>query len=335
MGKPKMYVAVGIVASGKSTYAEEMKENDNNLVIVSSDSIREEILGDVNDQTKNNEVFEEVYKRVNKALNDGNDVYLDATNINRKRRIHILSQEIKVDCEKIALYFPSTISQSVVYNMNRERKVPTDVIRKMFKTLHVPTVREGFDEVRFIKNSVRDMDNKIFDKSYDNDYDFSKVIDDYSTFWYFAIQKFQHLGHIYELPHDSTYHSFSVSRHTYHVCKYIHDYYKGDRMEEMMLAGLFHDSGKAMCKTFINHKGETTRYASFLQHENVSTQLAIDELLYRGYDEEKLKFIVDLVQFHMMAHDESVKVAKRLRNLLTEEQLDHLSFLHIADTHSK
>ena len=54
--------------------------------VISSDSIREEILGDVNDQTQNDLVFKEVHNRIRKALLNHYHVIVDATNINIKSR---------------------------------------------------------------------------------------------------------------------------------------------------------------------------------------------------------------------------------------------------------
>ena len=58
----KFIMLVGLPASGKSTYAERLKEKGYH--IHSSDKIREELTGDVNSQDKNIDVFAELHKRV-------------------------------------------------------------------------------------------------------------------------------------------------------------------------------------------------------------------------------------------------------------------------------
>ncbi len=63
MSRPKLIVMCGLSASGKSTIAKEL-EIKHNACIVSSDSIREEICGDVADQSKNEEVFKIFHKRI-------------------------------------------------------------------------------------------------------------------------------------------------------------------------------------------------------------------------------------------------------------------------------
>ena len=62
----KFYMMIGLPASGKSTIAKEISESED-AVIVSSDEIRRE-MGDVNDQSKNTEVFEEVERRLKQNI---------------------------------------------------------------------------------------------------------------------------------------------------------------------------------------------------------------------------------------------------------------------------
>ena len=81
------YMLIGLPASGKSTYIKEHFDDD---IVFSSDKIREECFGDVNDQTHNNEVFKKLVKRVKANLRNKKDAVYDATNINYKRRMHLL-----------------------------------------------------------------------------------------------------------------------------------------------------------------------------------------------------------------------------------------------------
>ena len=59
-----LIMLVGVSGSGKSTLAKMLKEGNDNIVIVSSDAVRAELLGDENDQSRNGEVFNEVHKRI-------------------------------------------------------------------------------------------------------------------------------------------------------------------------------------------------------------------------------------------------------------------------------
>lgn len=62
----KFYMMIGLPASGKSTIAKEISESED-AVIVSSDEIRRE-WGNINDQSQNAKVFEEVEKRLKQNI---------------------------------------------------------------------------------------------------------------------------------------------------------------------------------------------------------------------------------------------------------------------------
>ena len=86
----RLVLMIGIAGSGKSTVAKMLKETYDRVdaqqsIIVSSDTIRAEILGSENDQTANDKVFVEVRKRINNNLSK-RTVIVDATNINIKNR---------------------------------------------------------------------------------------------------------------------------------------------------------------------------------------------------------------------------------------------------------
>jgi predicted kinase len=324
-----LIVLTGLPASGKSTLAEQLKEFYN-AIVLSSDEIRKELLNDINDQSKNTDVFEEMNKRTREYIQQGKNVIYDATNINPKRRIHLIKNEIKAD--KNIAYFLNTPMYRCTYNdSNRDRKVGYEVIDKMYRNLHIPTIGEGWDEVHFVNENFKMeeeyrslMEKCLLNETHDHESLFeelNRINPDFTD--------------IYNLPQDSTYHSFSVSRHTYYVYKYIMDNYHGARKLEMLYAAVFHDLGKEHCKSFYNYKGEEKRHANFLNHENVSAQKACDWLTELGYEAESVKYVVDLIQFHMTPMNMSEKQEKKLRGLLTNEQYDDLMFLHEADLQAK
>lgn len=84
-----LYITVGPPGSGKSTW---VKRNYSLLPVISSDAIRLELCGDVNDQSKNVEVFDLAHQRIEDYLKRGKKVVFDATNLSfteRKRAIDI------------------------------------------------------------------------------------------------------------------------------------------------------------------------------------------------------------------------------------------------------
>ncbi len=91
MNVPILHMMVGLPASGKSRFAKEMTDCFGG-VIYSSDKIREELSGNINNQDINNEVFNILHKRVKENLQKGINIFYDATNINYKRRMSFLKE---------------------------------------------------------------------------------------------------------------------------------------------------------------------------------------------------------------------------------------------------
>lgn len=325
----KLHVLIGLPAVGKSTKAKEMAKQLN-VVVLSSDSLREELLEDINDQSQNDMIFKELHSRINKLLSDGHDVIYDATNLNRKRRIHLIKNEIKAE-EYYAYYFNSLFGECLHNDSQRERKVGFDVLNRMYTSAQIPTINEGWNGVKFIHPELK------LDKCYRERFEY--LLSDESPNHEDLIEETMKIidsfEDVYDIPHDSKYHSFSISRHIFYVYEFVMKNYKGRGKKEMLIASLFHDLGKGWCKSFINYKGEEKRYASYIGHEFVSAQLACYWLSILGYEDDFIKYVVDLVQFHMMPMDMSVKQERKLRELLSVEQYEDLMFLHSADLNAK
>ncbi|WP_175538966.1 AAA family ATPase, partial [Mycobacterium tuberculosis] len=111
--------------------------------ILSSDQLREEMFGDVNNQNNNGKVFEELHRRARELLEAGEKVIIDATNTN-----------------------PMAVAS--LQNENRERKVPEFVIDRMYKNLHVPTFSEGWDDVVLVQNDKAKWMDSIRRRKYEH-----------------------------------------------------------------------------------------------------------------------------------------------------------------------
>ena len=134
-----LYTMVGLPASGKSTYTEAHKE----CVVVSTDAIREELLGSAENQERGAEVFAEAHRRVAQALAEGHDVIIDATNVTRKARKQWTAHKAR----HVAVYVATDKEECKRRNAQRQRHVPTDVIDRMSQRLTIPTEDEGFEEI--------------------------------------------------------------------------------------------------------------------------------------------------------------------------------------------
>lgn len=288
----KLFMLVGLPASGKSTCAEILTKTEGAL-IVSSDAIREELLGNVNDQTKNEEIFKEVENRILYGLKNNNVIY-DATNINYKRRMEFLLK-IK-NAKKIAILIATSYEECLERNSKRKRKVPEDVIKRMYYNLDVPQTYEGFDEIRIYFNT---------DKYY-------SILD--------LLKKLS------KIPQDNPHHTLTIGKHCRKTAILLND--------DMSIVGLLHDIGKAETKTFINAKGEETRIAHYYNHENVSAYMSLFYTDRRNT--EKQLEIANLIRWHMLLHKElSEKTIKKYKKMFGEETWKKLNLLYEADMQAK
>eukprot|EP01012_Entosiphon_sulcatum_P012212 TRINITY_DN17630_c0_g1_i1.p1 TRINITY_DN17630_c0_g1~~TRINITY_DN17630_c0_g1_i1.p1 ORF type:complete len:603 (+),score=77.88 TRINITY_DN17630_c0_g1_i1:21-1829(+) len=156
-GLPTFTMLVGIPGSGKSTFAAQQRQKNPDLVVVSTDDIRREIYGTVNEQSKSSEVFDIAKKRVVEALEADLDVILDATNTVAKYRKDFLTR--LPACRRVAQVFqvPPCVAKQRIHDdlcRGRDRSaVPPDVVDRMHKQLQQSSsslFREGF-ELRYCK----------------------------------------------------------------------------------------------------------------------------------------------------------------------------------------
>ena len=141
---PTFVMMVGIAAAGKTTKAVALGSQYRYL---SSDELREELYGDINDQTHNQEVFAELHKRVRETLRRGESVAYDATNLSIKDRRCIMSQIERIPSYKVAYVFTTPADICKTRNFLRERIVPEWVIDHQVKKFQFPLIGEGFDEI--------------------------------------------------------------------------------------------------------------------------------------------------------------------------------------------
>lgn len=146
--KPVLVMMVGLPASGKSTIAYNLAMG-NDYIVFSSDALREELYLDVNDndQTHNHELFVELHKRIKTALKEGNNVIYDACNLSSKRRVAFLQELKHIPCRKECIIAATPYEQCLRNNDSRDRHVPDDVIKRMYKSFDTPYYYEGFDYI--------------------------------------------------------------------------------------------------------------------------------------------------------------------------------------------
>lgn len=147
-GNPVMYMMVGLPGSGKSTHVRKI-----GAPFVSSDYYIEKW---AKEQGKTyNEIFKESVKQAMNSLredvefmlsHDGSFIW-DQTNLTKKVREERLSK-IPAHYKKIAVVIDAPINVCLERNQKRDRSIPEHIIKSMYMTFELPSLDEGFDEIK-------------------------------------------------------------------------------------------------------------------------------------------------------------------------------------------
>jgi len=141
-------VLIGIPGSGKSTWAKTQ-----NCQVLSSDEFRRLLSGDETNQNIHHQVFAAMRHMLRARMEIGQPAtILDATNLRWSDRRPWLQVAKKFDARAEAVFFNVPLALALERNRLRERQVPEDVIRQMHKLMQVPTMAEGFDDVKTISS---------------------------------------------------------------------------------------------------------------------------------------------------------------------------------------
>lgn len=309
-----LYMAVGLPASGKSTWAKN-KKDELNFIIHSSDKLREELYGDVNDTTHNTEIFIELHKRIKSDLKANQSVYYDSTALNSKRRIAFLKELKHISCKKVCVLFCTPYELCLERNSKRDRVVPEYVMQKMYKNFQVPFMEEGWDEIIL----VYDMDE---------------------------LEKYQFDFNTTRISQDNPHHTLSLYNHLMKTLNNVIEYTGKDR-PDLMTAAQYHDTGKVFTKGFLDSHGNPSDHAHYYNHHNVSAYIALLDLLIaakvlsEGEVPEYIEYVLyicKLINDHMKPYlqwKDSEKSKNKDIALLGEQYYNDIILLNKADRAAK
>ena len=310
---------IGLPGSGKSTVAEELK-NDKRIV-VSSDAIREEWYGSADIQIDSGKVFNEMKKRTFNALKNGFNVIYDATNLSAKRRTNLVKEiRQRFPNEKLIAYMILAPLDVCIYrNLKRDRIVPISAMFDMVKSFQAPYFHEGWDKIYVEYTSDESVSRKTLKEM-------AKEFDQQS-------------------PH----HSETLGQHIQLVMKKVREASPDDFL--LTTAARFHDFGKMFTQSPLNRRGEIQNFTvngierpimHYYSHDSVSAYLFLTSDLCRycfyPCDMTKISpgakdglFVANLIQFHMEKAKRDEKSYEKFMNGLGSELREKLITLNKCD----
>lgn len=146
----ELIVLSAIAGAGKSTWAEQYRKTHKHVLIVSSDEIRKELTGEYTNMSRDPEVWDIFFKRIEKYRDMYEDVTVitDSTSIYNRHRIQFVNIE-GFDKRTLVILRKDL---DVILKQNKEREegkiVPEYAIKHMWDNWEEPSqeVLDGFDE---------------------------------------------------------------------------------------------------------------------------------------------------------------------------------------------
>lgn len=240
----KLIVMIGYPGCGKSWLSKQLEALEENCLRVSSDEIREELFG-FRDQSHNDEVFQELHRRIHEHSSIGNCIY-DATNLSVKTRKRIVN-EFKDEYELEAILVVRPIRELVAVNEGRSEieRIPSSALKRMFGTFEIPTYVEGWGHIQTFLNITSS--NESFCRT-----DIEKLSDQ---------------------EHDNPHHKETIKEHIYKCIEYAKEHY-GEHSDVYQIA-CYHDIGKFFVRSFNQEKG----YSQYIGHANLSAYIFLTNIL--------------------------------------------------------
>lgn len=299
--KPRLYVMCGLPASGKSFVAEELAFIEDDLTIFSSDKYREKLLGNENDQTNNQLVFDTLYKDLRNHLEQGKSAIFDATNTTLKSRLTIMEKLKGIDCKKIIHIMTTPYEICVQRDKNRKRSVGESVIYKFLSSFQCPQYFEGWDNIKIEPTSVCP-----------NEFDLFRFYD--------------LITYMMTFDQENPHHLFTLGQHS----KNIYNKFVNDADQIRALAGIFHDIGKLKTK-----KKDEAGIAHYYNHDNIGTYILLSNpnVVLNDLDHPDFLEVLFYINYHMKAHKDfrGEKAYKKYCKIFGKTRLDMLIEFADAD----
>lgn len=150
---PSLIIYSGVPGSGKTTSSFEARNFINNLVVLSSDGIREELWGSESyyDPEEEHRVWELIISRAKAAAEQGKNVIIDSSAITNSKRMWFYHELGEYFTQVGLEIFKPPLNLCIERDRMRVRTVGAEVIRRMYEKFEAPDweVWESYDYIEF------------------------------------------------------------------------------------------------------------------------------------------------------------------------------------------
>lgn len=152
--QPILYIAIGPSGSGKSTIYNALSKKNPNMNYFSWDKYRLEWY-DPEDYSnawelscKDKEFKLKLDEQFHKLLNERKDLFIDNTNLTKKRRRPYIENAQRLGYTVVGITFNVSLDTLIARQSTREDKyVPDKAVIQQFENYQYPSIMEGFDEI--------------------------------------------------------------------------------------------------------------------------------------------------------------------------------------------
>lgn len=130
--KFQLLILCGPPGSGKTTYRENLLKQFPDTKVVSMDDKRQELLGDINDQSANTAMFQICCQELRTTMQKRQSAIWDATSASKAHRKVIIDIARKHGALVGCVYFDLPLKTLLERNANREKKVPESVVTEYY-----------------------------------------------------------------------------------------------------------------------------------------------------------------------------------------------------------
>ena len=322
-------ILIGVPGCGKSTFSKELLKIKRNCVILSSDEIRSNL--SITKAKNTNYVFSIFFDKLFKLLDEGKNIIIDSTNIERSNRIKLIKKikDYKRDINVVGYLFDTPYDIIMDRMKFRDRKVPDYIVKKYLSKFDFPLLSEGFDNIEFVHE--KELIKYNIDKN-----EFINIVSSKSDYenLYKVLNKSKIFSDIYKFNQENIFHNYFLCEHTFNVYDYVNNLYLGSNEEslfKMQVASLFHDLGKPLTKVYKENRG----YYSYFGHEHVSSLITLNFLLELEFDKEFIVDVIKIIDFHMLMSYGGKEGENEIYHLCGTETLVDLYFFKEADVFAK